>query len=156
MPDTYSQIYLHYVFSVKYRHALIRPSFEEALYKYISGIIKGQNQTLIRINGMPDHVHILLRLRPAMAPSKLIQLVKLNSSKWINENKLCPIRFRWQIGGGIFSVDPNRVSSLIKYIDNQKIHHGHNTFEEEYINLLTANDIEFKDEYLLNFFDGLY
>ena len=78
MPNTYSQIYLHYVFSPKYRQALIKAEFEEELYKYIAGIIKNLDQQLIRINGMPDHCHLLVRLRPSLAPSKFIQVLEKN------------------------------------------------------------------------------
>ncbi len=80
MPNTYSQIYLHFVFSPKYREALIKNEFGEELYKYITGIVKNLGQQLIRINGMPDHCHILVRLKPIVAPSKFIQTVKTNSS----------------------------------------------------------------------------
>lgn len=152
MPNTYSQIYLHYVFSPKYRQSLIKPEFEQELFKYISGICSNINQNLIRINGMPDHIHMLIRLRPAMPPSKCIQIIKANSSKWINENKFLDQRFSWQIGGGIFSVGPRGVDRVIRYIDKQKAHHNKGKFKDEYLDLLIQNQIEFKDEYLLKFF----
>ncbi|HDO27504.1 MAG TPA: IS200/IS605 family transposase [Bacteroidetes bacterium] len=91
MPNTYSQIYMHYVFSPKYREALINEEFEEELYKYITGIVKNLKQLLIRINGMPDHCHMLVRLKPMVAPSKFIQTIKTNSSGWLNnKNSLNP------------------------------------------------------------------
>ncbi len=152
MPNTYSQIYLHYVFSPKCMQALIKAEFEEELYKYIAGIIKNLDQQLIRINGMPDHCHLLVRLRPSLAPSKFIQAVKTNSSRWINEKKFLNHRFNWQSGGGIFSVSHRNVPELISYIENQKEHHKKSSFREEYLELLNHYGITFEKEYLLEFF----
>lgn len=152
MPNTYSQIYLHYVFSPKHRQAFIKPEFENDLYKYITGIVKNLDQNLICINGMPDHCHLLIRLRPAMPPSKLIQTVKANSSSWINSNNFLKQKFNWQIGGGVFSISHKHVPRVVKYIENQKEHHKKSNFKSEYLQLLYHYNIEFKDEYLLEFF----
>jgi len=152
MPNTYSQIYSHFVFSPKYRDALIIPEFEEELYKYITGVVKNLDQHLIRINGMPDHCHLLVRLRPSIAPSKLIQAVKTNSSRWVNERKFLNHRFNWQTGGGIFSVSYRNVPELINYIENQKQHHEKSNFKIEYLELLNHYGIDFEEEYLLEFF----
>lgn len=152
MPNTYSQIYLHYVFSPKYRKTLIKVEFEEELFKYITGIARKLDQHLIRINGMSDHCHILVRLRPSMAPSKFIQAIKTNSSRWINEKRFLRSGFSWQIGGGIFSVSHRNVPELISYIENQKEHHKKINFREEYLELLDHYGISFEDKYLLEFF----
>jgi putative transposase len=152
MPNTYSQIYLHFVFSPKNRQALLIPLLEIELFKYITGIVKNLDQQLIAINGMPDHCHLLVRLRPAMAPSKFIQAVKTNSSRWINEKKFMQNKFSWQVGGGIFSVSPSGVKDVIKYIENQKNHHKKTHFRDEYLQLLEKSGIKFEKEYLLEFF----
>ena len=136
MPNTYSQIYLHYVFSPKYREALIHSEFEEDLYKYITGIIKNLDQQLIRINGMADHCHLLVRLRPAIAPSKFIQTIKVNSSGWVNKKGFLNHKFNWQTGGGIFSVSHRNMPELINYIECQKEHHTKSSFKKEYLKLL--------------------
>ena len=151
MPNTYSQIYLHYVFSPKYRQALIKGEFEEELFKYITGIVKNLDQQLIRINGMPDHCHLLVRLRPALAPAKFIQTVKTNSSRWINEKKFLKHKFNWQVGGGVFSVSHRNIPQLINYINNQKQHHKKDSFKKEYLKLLDHYGVSFKEEYLLDF-----
>ncbi|KAA3624969.1 MAG: IS200/IS605 family transposase [Bacteroidetes bacterium] len=156
MPNTYSQIYLHNVWSPKYREALIRPNFEIEVYKYITGVVKELGHLLIRINGMPDHIHVLIRLKPHIAPSKLVQLVKQNSSKWINQQGFLNQEFKWQRGGGIFSVNPSHVDKVIKYIDNQKEHHRQLSFKEEYVKLLGENHIEYDEQYLLDFFENVY
>jgi len=152
MSNTYSQIYLHYVFSPKYRQALLESKFEEELHKYISGIVKNLDQHLIRINSMPDHCHILVRLRPYMAPSKFIQMVKTNSSRWINEKNFINHKFSWQTGGGVFSVSHYNVPALVSYIDNQKEHHKKVIFKEEYLKLLKHYGIEYNEKYLPEFF----
>ena len=152
MPNTYSQIYLHYVFSPKYREALIKAEFEEELFRYITGVIKNLDQQLIRINGMPDHCHILVRLRPSLAPSKFIQTIKTNSSRWISEKKFFKYSFNWQTGGGIFSVSHRNVPELVNYIESQKEHHKKSSFREEYLELLNHYGIKFEEDYLLEFF----
>ena len=153
MPNTYSQLYYHYIFSPKNRDALITSNFEQNLYKYITGVVKNLNQILIQINGMQDHIHLLVRLKPAIAPSTFIQKVKANSSKWINENNFLVGKFAWQSGGSIFSVDYNRVDEVKKYILNQKEHHKNKTFKEEFIELMDLYKVIYDERYLLEFFD---
>lgn len=156
MPNTFSQLYIHHVSAVKYRQALILPEFEERLHHYIIGIIKELNQTPIQVNGMPDHIHIAARLRPAMAPSVFVQKVKTNSSRWINANGFLPREFAWQTGGGIFSVSKTHVDALTQYIKNQKKHHKKVSFKSEYLKLLRNNGIDPDDDFLPEFFEGLY
>ena len=152
MPNTYSQIYIHYVFSPKYREALIKSEFEKELFKYITGITKNLNQKLIAINGTTDHCHLLVRLKPAIAPSDFIQTVKTNSSGWINKKEFLKHQFNWQTGGSVFSVSHRNIPALIEYIENQKEHHKKVSFKEEYLKLLRHYGIDFKEEYLLDFF----
>lgn len=154
MPKTYSQIYFHYVFTPKYRNALLKPHFEEKLYKYISGIIDNLGQTLIQINGMPDHIHILVRLKPNMPSSTFIQKVKANSSKWINEQKFLPEKFNWQTGGAVFSVDYRKVDVVKRYIANQKKHHAKkgNGFKKEFVRFLDSYDVDYEIDDIEQFF----
>ena len=100
---------------------------------------------------MPDHVHLLVRLRPGIAPASFIQKVKANSSKWINDQNVLASDFKWQVGGGIFSIGQKHVPYLIRYIENQKSHHAKKIFRDEYIDLIRENKISFRDEYLLDF-----
>ena len=152
MPNTYSQLYYHFIFSPNSRKSLIRKDFEENLYKYIAGIVINLKQNLIQINGMADHVHLLVRLRPNISPSDFIKKVKSNSSRWINDNRFLQEKFSWQTGGGIFTVDYYRIESVKKYIVNQKEHHKRTSFREEYLDFLSKYNIEYQDEYLLKFF----
>jgi len=96
MADTFSQIYIQAVFAVSGRDSLIKPDFKEELYKYIAGIVRNQHQKLIAINGMPDHVHILIGLKPAMALADLVREIKADSTNFINRKKLVHGRFSWQ------------------------------------------------------------
>ena len=101
--NTFSQIYIQTVFAVSSRQSLIKPEFKEDVYKYITGIVRNQKQKLIAINGMPDHIHILIGLRPAMALADLVREIKSDSANFLNENKLVHGRFNWQEGYGAFS-----------------------------------------------------
>ncbi len=130
---------------------MLKPEFEDELQKYIAGISKRLNQQLISINTMPDHCHLLVRLRPSMAPSVFIQKVKAGSSNWINEKGFLKSKFHWQAGGGIFSVSSKDVSMVAEYIDNQKEHHKKIDFRDEYITFLKHYGIEFDEKYLLDF-----
>ncbi|TXB68354.1 IS200/IS605 family transposase [Phaeodactylibacter luteus] len=153
MPNSFSKLYIHHVSAVKYRQALILPSFEEELYKYIVGIIKNLGQTPLQVNGMPDHIHIAARLRPDMAPATFVQKVKANSSKWINDQGFLPQKFSWQTGGGTFSVSRTHVDAVRYYIKNQKAHHAKKSFRKEYLDILKKHEIEPDAKYLPDFFE---
>jgi len=148
MPDTFSQLYVHVVFAVKGRNNLISSSWRDILYKYITGIVTNKKQKLMAINGMPDHIHILIGFKPNCVISDLIRDIKSSSSKWINENNYVIGKFEWQIGFGVFSVSHSQVNVVVNYILNQEKHHAKKSFREEYIEFLTAYNIDFKTEYL--------
>lgn len=148
MADVFSQLYVQLVFSVKNRDALIQSNFEELLFKYITGIVSNRKQKLLIINGMPDHIHILLSLSPNCIISDLVKDIKVSSTKYINENKLCKFKFQWQNGYGAFSYGKSQVDSVFKYISNQKEHHKKYSFKDEYIKLLNKFEIEYKEEHL--------
>ena len=150
MANTYTQIHLQFVFAVKHRDGLIDSSFKEELYQYISGIIKTNNHKLLCINGMPDHVHILIGMRPTQSISDLLQDIKGSSSKWINEKKFLKVKFEWQEGYGAFSYAKTEIDSVIKYIQNQEEHHRTKSFHEEYLQLLNDFDVEFDERYIFN------
>ncbi len=118
MANTYTQIHIQFVFAVKYRDGLIQSSFKAELYQYISGILKPHNHKLLAINGMPDHIHIFIGMRPTQSISDLMQDIKGNSSKWINEKKFLKVKFEWQEGFGAFSYSKSHVNKVIDYIKN--------------------------------------
>jgi len=148
MPNTYSQIYIQVVFAVKGRENLIHKNFKDELYKYICGIVNNSNQKVYAINGMPDHIHILLSIKPDVSLSNLVRDVKANSSKWINLNKKVIGKFQWQEGFGAFSYSPSHLDNVINYITKQEEHHSKKTFKEEYYDFLKKFEIEFNEKYL--------
>ena len=148
MANTYTQIHLQFVFAVKYRNGLIYESFKEELYQYISGIIKANNHKLLAINGMPDHLHIFIGMRPSQSISDLLQDIKGSSSKWINEKKFLKVKFEWQEGYGAFSYSKSHVNDVINYIQNQESHHKKESFRDEYLKFLKVFEIEYDERYI--------
>ena len=147
---TYSQIHIQLVFAVKFRDALIQKDWKEELYKYISSIVQNNNHKLLSINGMPDHIHILIGLRPNQALSELVNQIKSNSSKWINDKHFLPIRFEWQKGYGAFSYGKSQITDVINYINNQEAHHQKKSFKDEYLDFLNKFGVEYNEEYIFN------
>lgn len=148
MANTYTQIHIHAVFTIQNRECLISKSWKDELYKYISGIVQNNKHKLISINGMPDHIHLLFGFRPSQSLSDLMQDIKGNSSKWINEKKYLKGRFSWQEGYGAFSYCKDDLPKVIDYINNQTLHHRRKTFSEEYIEILKEFEIDFDERYL--------
>ena len=136
MANTYTQIHLHLVFAVQNREGLIGKEWKEELYRYITGIIQNHGHKVLAINGMPDHVHILIGIRPTQSLSDLMQDIKGDSSKWINLKGFIKSRFSWQSGYGAFSIDKSRVEAIIEYIRKQELHHLKKSFKDEYLDLL--------------------
>jgi putative transposase len=153
MANTFSQIYIQTVFAVSGRESLIKPEFKEELYKYIAGIVRNQKQKLIAINGVSDHVHILIGLRPAIALADLVENIKTDSSKFINRNKWVHGRFSWQEGYGAFSYGHSQLDRVIRYIQNQERHHERQSFKSEYMSLLRKFDIGFEEKYVFTFIE---
>jgi len=136
--DTYTQLYIHIVFAVKYRDAAISEEWDERLRQYITGIVQHNRHKLIAINNMPDHMHLFIGLNPVQSISVLIQQVKGDSSEWINKEKLTKQRFRWQEGYDAFSYARSQVDTVVKYIQNQQIHHKKKKFLVEYREMLDS------------------
>jgi putative transposase len=148
MANTYTQIHLHFVFAVKYREGIIQSSWKDELYKYVTGIVQNNKHKMICINGMPDHIHILIGMEPIQSISDLLKDVKGSSSKWINERKFLKGKFEWQEGYGAFSYSKSQVKDVIAYIENQESHHAKKTFREEYLDFLKRFEIEFDERYI--------
>ncbi len=148
MANTYSQIYIQIVFAVKNRNALIRSSWEEKLFQYITGIIKNKEQKLIAINGVTDHIHIFIGLKPNCCLSDLVREIKKASTVFINDNKLSKYKFNWQAGFGAFSYSKSHIDAVYNYIMNQKNHHKKKTFKDEYLDFLKKYDIPYEEKYL--------
>ncbi|MGA9450447.1 MAG: IS200/IS605 family transposase [Verrucomicrobiia bacterium] len=147
MANTYTQIYIHVVFAVEGRQNLIQPEHNDELQKYITGIVSGQNQKLIALNNMPDHLHLLVGLKPDLALSDLVRDVKAGSSKLINEKHWVVGRFSWQEGFGAFSYSRSQLATVIRYIENQQQDHAKKSFREEYVELLEKFNVDYDQRY---------
>ncbi len=150
MPGTFSQVYIQVVFAVKGRENLINKTWRDELHKYIAGIIKAKEQKPIIVNGVGDHIHAFLGLRPSMSISELVRDLKNNSSNFINEQKFVHGKFSWQEGYGAFSYSQSHIEKVYNYILNQEEHHKRQTFRDEYIGLLKKFEIEFDEKYLFD------
>jgi REP element-mobilizing transposase RayT len=148
MSSTHTNLLFHIVYSTKYRRDLIVVDTQQRLYEYIGGILRDQKGKLIEIGGMPDHVHILVRLSPTLAISDVLRVTKANSSKWLNETFEPTMPFAWQRGFGAFSVSASLVEQVRAYIRNQAQHHKTMSFREEYRELLQRHGVEFDEQYL--------
>ena len=153
MPNTYSQIYIQIVFAVKGRQNLIAKENREELHKFITGIISNREQKLFAIFAMPDHVHILVNMKPNISVSDLVRDIKAGSSKFINDNKWVQQKFNWQEGYGAFSYSKSSVDNVVKYILNQEEHHNKKTFKEEYLDFLEKFEIEYDPKYLFEWIE---
>lgn len=153
MAGTFSQIYLQVVFAVKGRENLIAKPWRSELHKYISGIITGKGQKSIIVNGVADHIHCFVGLKPSMTISDLVRDIKNNSTNFINKNKFVKGKFSWQEGYGVFSYSHSHISDVYNYILNQEEHHKKKTFKEEYLEFLNKFEIPYEERYLFEWID---
>ncbi|MBT3385130.1 MAG: IS200/IS605 family transposase [Prolixibacteraceae bacterium] len=153
MADTFTQIYIQVVFAVQNRNATIHKSWEEELYKYITGIVQNKGQKMLAINGTSNHIHFFIGIKPTCCLSDLVREVKKSSDAMVKEKRFTPFKFNWQKGFGAFSYSHSQLGNVIRYIENQKEHHKKKTFKEEYLDFLKAFEIEFKDEYLFQWLE---
>ncbi|MES2702962.1 MAG: IS200/IS605 family transposase [Bacteroidota bacterium] len=153
MPGTFSQVYVQIVFAVKGRENLIDSSWKNELHKYINGIVSGKDQKAIITNGMADHIHAFVGLRPSMAISDLVRDIKNNSSNFINDRKLVKGKFSWQEGYGVFSYGQSQIEKVYDYILNQEEHHKSKSFKQEYLGFLKKFQIPYEEKYLFEWID---
>lgn len=156
MPNTYTQLYIQFVFAVRYRESRIKKEWKDELYRYITGIVHNNKSKMLAINGVADHFHIFVGYKPTIAIPHLVKDIKVASGSWINENNLTRSRFTWQEGYGAFSYRLRDIDEVCHYVQNQEEHHRKKTFKEEYIGLLNDFAIRYDEKYLFEFFDDLY
>ncbi len=153
MANTYTQIYIHVVFAVEGRQNLIALEHNDELQKYITGIVSARRHKRIAINNMPDHLHLLVGLRPDAALSELVRDIKANSSRFISEKRWVMGRFSWQEGFGAFSYSRSQLGAVIRYIENQQKHHARKSFRDEYTELLERFGVEYDQRYIFKTLD---
>lgn len=148
MANTYHQIYLQTVFAVKYRKAVLHKEWRSQLFAVIGTLINEANCKTIIVNGVEDHVHCLVGLKPIVSVSELMKSVKAKSSKYINDHSLTKSRFEWQKGYGVFSYGQSQVDKVYKYIQNQEVHHQKQTFLKEYMQFLEKFKVDYDEQYI--------
>lgn len=151
MANTFSQIYLQFVFAVKNRLALIPSQHKEELQKYITGLVQNRNCKMLAVNCMPDHIHLFVGFKPNMSISEFVKEIKVENNELINSKNWVTGKFAWQEGYGVFSYSHSNIDSVIKYVNNQEEHHHKKTFREEYVDMLKKFEIPFEDKYLFHF-----
>lgn len=154
MANTYTQFYVHIVFSPMNKNALIKKVWKASLEKYITGIVQNNGHKMLAIGCMPDHIHIFIGYNVNQLIPDLVEKIKTSSNAWIKENKVSKFKFEWQRGYGAFSHSRSQLDSVAKYVLNQEEHHRKLSFKEEYLEILRKNDVKYQDEYLFEFFDG--
>jgi putative transposase len=148
MANTYCQIYVQCVFAVKYRQALLDRRWRSKVFSVIGNLVNETGCKTLVVNGVEDHVHCLISLRPSVAISDLMKSVKARSSKFINDKQLSRVRFEWQRGYGVFSYSSSEIDRVYKYIQNQESHHRKEAFLDEYVRLLDDFKVPYDPEYV--------
>lgn len=153
MANTYSQIYLQFVFAVQRRRNLIPKEYKEELHKYITALVQNRKAKMLAVHCMPDHAHIFVGFKPGISISDFIKEIKVESNEFINNQRWSKTHFNWQKGYGVFSYSHSHIDRVVKYVLNQEIHHKKKTFREEYCTLLNKFEIPYDEKYLFHFLD---
>lgn len=148
MANTYHQMYIQAVFAVKYRKAVLHKDWRKDVFAVIGNLINETGCKTIIVNGVEDHVHCFLGLKPTVSISELMKTVKAKSSKYINDNNFLLDRFEWQVGYGVFSYSQSHINRVYKYIENQETHHNKESFKKEYLKNLEEYKIPFDERYI--------
>ena len=154
-PGTFTQMYIQLVFAVKNREALLHKNIRNRVFEYMSGIITGMKHKSIIVNGMSNHVHILIGLHPSKSVSETVYTIKRSSSLFINKEKLCRKKFAWQEGYGSFTYGQSQLDAVYNYILNQEKHHQKTSFREEYIQFLKNFEVAHDELFLFDFLDDV-
>jgi putative transposase len=148
MPQSFVSLPVHLVFSTKNRVPLILDEMQSRLYEHIGGILREQKCRLVAAGGMPDHIHLLVLLSKQVALCELMRDMKSASSKWIHDTFPREQDFSWQAGYGAFAASHSNMPQVTRYIANQAQHHRAQSYQDEFISLLTKHEIEFDERYL--------
>lgn len=153
MPNTYSQIYLQFVFAVKHRQSLIPRENKEELHKYITSLVQNRKAKMIAVHCMPDHAHIFVGYKPSVLISDFVKEIKVESNEFLNGKPWMKQQFEWQDGYGVFSYSHSHIDRVAKYVLNQEQHHKKKTFQTEYLTFLEKFHVPYEGKYLFDFFE---
>lgn len=151
MANTFSQIYLQFVFAVKHRQNLISREHNEELQRYMTALVQNRKAKMLAIYCMPDHCHLFVGFKPTILIADFVKEIKVESNEFINTKKWIDGKFSWQEGYGVFSYSHSHIDAVVKYVLNQEKHHQKKTFKQEYHELLEKFEIPFDDRYLFDF-----
>jgi putative transposase len=154
-PGNYTQLYIQLVFAVKNRDAALHVEIRKRIFEYMSAIISGMKHKSILVNGVSDHVHLLIGLNPSKSISDTVHDIKRNSSLFINNENLCNSKFAWQEGYGAFSYSRSQLDRVYNYILGQEFHHSKSTFQEEYVKVLRNYEINYNEQFLFEFWEDV-
>lgn len=144
--QTCGNVVVHLIFSTKQRKPLITSEIRSDLFAYLGGIAREMRGTALIINGTCDHVHMLLRIRPADSIAEIVRVIKTNSSRWIHHKG--QREFAWQAGYGVFSVSESSIPAVSKYIAAQDEHHKRHSFQQEFVAFLKKNNVAYDERYI--------
>ncbi|MFO7615140.1 MAG: IS200/IS605 family transposase [Bacteroidales bacterium] len=153
MANTYSKMYVHVVFAVKFREAMITEDRRELLQKYMTGIVQKRNEKMLAIYCMPDHTHMLIGFQPSRSLSDLVRDVKTGTTIFMNEQRWFQKKFNWQEGFGCFTYSRSQIPTVARYIENQADHHRKKKFRDEYIEYLKKCEVDYNEKYLFKWLD---
>lgn len=152
MANTFSQIYLQFVFAVQNRRCLIPKVHKEELHRYMTGLVRNRQAKMLAVHCMPDHTHLFVGFKPGSnLISNFVKEIKVESNEFINSKNWLRGRFNWQEGYGVFSYSHSHIERVCKYVLNQEAHHKKRTFKEEYISLMRKFEIQYDEKYLFHF-----
>jgi REP element-mobilizing transposase RayT len=150
-PGKFTQMYVHLIFAVKNLDAMLNKEIRSRVFEYISGIITNMDQKSIVVNGVSNHVHILIGFNSSISISETVHEIKRNSSLFINKEKLCKGKFAWQEGYGGFTYSRSQLDNVYNYIQNQEKHHQKSSFKSEYVRVLKKFEVEYDERFLFDF-----
>ena len=153
MANTFSQIYLQFVFAVQNRQSLIPKQHKEELHKYITSLVQARNAKMLAINCMPDHTHLFVGFKPSVLISDFVKEIKVQSNEFIKSKNWVKGAFSWQEGYGVFSYGYSQIDVVCKYVLNQEEHHKKKTFRQEYLDFLEKFDVPYDERYLFEFIE---
>ena len=153
MANTFSQIYLQFVFAVQNRQSLIPKEHKEELHKYITALVQNRKAKMLAVNCMPDHTHLFVGFKPRVSISDFVKEIKVESNEFIKSKNWVKGKFSWQEGYGVFSYSHSHIDNVVKYVMDQEEHHKKKTFKQEYLTFLTKMNIPFEEQYLFDFID---
>ena len=154
MPNTFSQIYLQFVFAVKGRQSLIPKQHKEELHKYITALVQARKAKMLAVHCMPDHIHLFVGFKPSVLISDFVKEIKVESNEFIKQKKWLNGNFAWQEGYGVFSYGHSQIDRVCKYVLNQEEHHKKKTFRQEYLDFLEKFSVPFNELYLFEWLEG--